>query len=113
MKNWSFIVIAGMVLITGACSETFLVYKGGKSYFLDGSSKTKYDLLCVSGDMNKILSDTHLKAETKDNLYKSNCSDERSIDKVRQLYSSLTVEQRKDIKRAFRMNGYDINKVAC
>jgi hypothetical protein len=113
MKSWLFIAIAGVVLMTGACSKTFLVYKDGKSYFLDGSAKSKYDLLCASGDMEKVLAETELETMTKDDLYKFSCSEESSNENLRQLYASLTVVQRKDIKKAFRKNGYEINKMAC
>lgn len=106
-------ILSGMMLILAACTDTFLVYKDGQGYFLEGDSQAKYDMLCVSGDMDKILADTHLDAVTKDNLNKYNCSEERSPEKVKQLFASLTVAQRKDIKSAFRKNGYEINKLAC
>ncbi len=111
MKTWFFITIAGMALLTGACSSEFLVYKDGRGYFLGSNSKAKYEMLCASGDLEKVLAATmHLSKEMKDALYKYNCSDERSGDKIKQLYASMTVEQRKDIKSAFRKNGYEINQ---
>ncbi len=110
MKTWSFISIAGMALLSGACSSEFLVYKDGRGYFLGSNSKAKYEMLCASGDLEKVLAATHLSKDMKDALYKYNCSAERSGDKVKQIYASMTPEQRKDIRNAFRNNGYEINQ---
>ncbi len=113
MKTWSLIHIAAMVLLTSACSSSFLVYKDGKGCFVGSGSNTKYDMLCASGDLEKVLAASHLSDELKDSLYKYNCSKERSTDKVKQLFASMTMEERKDIRSAFRANGYEINKMAC
>ena len=110
MKTWLFIIIAAMALAAGACSSTFMVSKGeGKRGYLGSNSKTMYDMLCVSGDLEKVLEATHLSKEMKDTFYKYNCSAERSSDKVKQLFLSMTCEERKDIKTAFKANGYSIN----
>jgi hypothetical protein len=109
MKIWILIILAGFAMIAGACSDTFLVYKQGKGYFLGSNSSGKYELLCASGDMEKVLADTHLSAEMKDSLYKYNCSAERSGEKIQEIYLSMNAEQRKDIRTAFKKNGYEIN----
>lgn len=114
MKTWFLLGIAGMVLITGACTPSFMVGKGEtKGGFLGSSTKAMYDMLCASGDLEKVLAATHLSKEMKDTFYKYNCSDERSSAKVKQLFASMTSEQRKDIKTAFKVNGYSINGGAC
>ncbi len=113
MKNWFLMSMLGMALLAGACSSTFLVYKDGRGSFVGSGSQTKYDLLCASGDMERVLADTHLATDMKDQIYKYNCSTERSSEKVKLIFASLTVDQRKDIKSAFRKNGYEINKMAC
>ncbi len=113
MKTWLFISIVGMALVAAACTSTFLVYKNGKAYFLGSNSKAKYTMLCASGDLEKVLAATHLSKDMKDALYKYNCSAERSGDKIKQVYASMTIEQRKDIKNAFKSNGYDINYIEC
>jgi len=114
MKTGFILVLAGMTLILASCTSSFLVYKDGRGYFVDGDSKAKYDMLCASGDMDKILAaTTHLGSVEKDSLNRYNCSAERSSEKVKQLFASFTVEQRKDLKCAFRKNGYEINKLAC
>jgi hypothetical protein len=112
MKSGFFITIAGMALLTSACSSSsdFLVFKQGRGYYLGSNSNAKYEMLCTSGEMDKVLAASNLSKEMKDSLYKYSCSEERSGEKVKQLYASMTVEQRKDIKNAFRINGYNINQ---
>lgn len=99
----------------GACtsSSTFLVSKNGTGYYLGNSSNAAYRLFCDSGDLQKILAGTQLPSETKDELYRSNCGPERSKERVKQIYASITPEQRKDLRLAFRNNGYDINYLPC
>ena len=70
-------------------------------------------MLCSSGDLMKVLEATLLSGEMKDAFYRDNCSAERSSDKVRQLFASMTSEQRKDIRTAFKKNGYSINGGSC
>lgn len=109
MKIWTFITFAGIAMIASACTDTFLVYKQGKGYFLGSDSSGKYELLCKSGDLEKVLGDTQLSKEMKDSLYKYNCSTERSGEKITQIYASMTSKERKDIRTAFKKNGYEIN----
>ena len=113
MKPSFFISIVGILLVCSACNPTFLVYKDGHGYYLGSNSNAKYDMLCKSGDFEKVLASTQLNKEMKDALYKYNCSDERSGDKVTQTFMSMTSDQRKDIRHAFRNNGYDINYMPC
>ena len=114
MKTWLFIGIAGMVLVAGACTPVFMVGKGEKrGGFLGSNSKAMYDMLCASGDLVKVLEATHLNKEMKDTIYQYNCSAERSSDKLKQLFVSMTPEQRKDVRTAFKKQGYSINGGAC
>jgi len=113
MKIRLFISMVVLAFGIGACTDTFMVYKDGYGYFVGSNSNAKYDMLCTSGDMEKVLATSHLSKETKDDLFKYSCSKERSGEKVKQIYASMTVDERKDIKRAFRTNGYEINYMAC
>jgi len=99
--------------LISACSSTMLVSKDGKGYFLGSGSNPLYRMLCESGDLKKVLADTRLPEETKEGLYKYNCSSERSGEKVKQIYASLTAAERKDLRLAFTRNGYDINYLPC
>ena len=114
MKTGLFMAIAGMVLVTGACAPMFLVGKGeGRGVFLGRDSKKVYDMMCTSGELNKVLASTHFNKEMKDAFYKYNCSEERSDKKLKKLYASMTREERKDIKNAFKVNGYSVNGGSC
>jgi hypothetical protein len=116
MKIWLFIVIAGMVLATGACAPMFMVGKCGsdaRGVWLGSKSKSTYELMCASGELEKVLAATHLSREMKDALYKSNCSAERSAKELRKVYGSMTRAERKDIKTAFKKFGYSINGGSC
>jgi hypothetical protein len=112
-STWIFISIMATALVAGGCAETFLVGKDGKGYFLGSTNQRTYDRLCASGDLEKVVADTQLSEEMKDELYRYNCSEDRSSDKVKKLYASMTKVQRKDIKNAFKANGYDINYLPC
>lgn len=114
MKKWFLTGIAGMLLFTAACTPAFMVGKGEKrGVFLVSNSQAKYDMLCASGDLEKVLGATHLSREMKDTFHHYNCSNERSSDKIRELFSAMTLEQRKDIKIAFKEMGYSINGGDC
>lgn len=113
MRTWFFVIIVVMALVTGACSSTFLVYKNGQGYYLGSDSQASFDLLCTSGEMERVLLATSLSKEKKDSLYQYTCSAERSGDKIKQIYASMTAGERKDIRHAFRKNGYEINHMLC
>jgi hypothetical protein len=112
MRTLLFMSIAAMALVINACTDTFLVHKNGRGVFLGSNMKAKYDVLCESGDIEKVLALSTLSKEMKDALYRYSCSSERSGEKVKQIYASMTSDERKDIKRAFRKNGYTINIMA-
>jgi hypothetical protein len=102
-----------MVLLAGACTSMPMVGKEGRGGFLGNNSKEMYDMLCTSGDLEKVLEATELSKETKDEFYRYNCSAERSSDKLKQLYASMTSEQRREVRNAFKQKGYSINAGSC
>jgi hypothetical protein len=107
------ICIAGMVLVAGACTSMPMVGKEGRGGFLGNNSKEMYEMLCTSGDLEKVLEATELSKETKDEFYRYNCSAELSSDKLKQLYASMTSEQRREVRNAFKQKGYSINAGSC
>jgi len=114
MKKTLFAGIAAVALVTGACSSsTFLVHKGGKAYYLGNESKTMEAMICDSGDLKKILSGTELTKQMKTDLYRYNCSAEKSGKQVKEIYALMTPGQRKGLRVAFKENGYDINYRPC
>ncbi|BCB95139.1 hypothetical protein JZK55_00610 [Dissulfurispira thermophila] len=105
-------MLLNIALVAG-CSDTFVVTKDGKSYFFGSNREGFYKMICESGDLDKILADTKLPQNIKDDLYKYNCTASQSRDKVKEIYSSMTPEQRRDLRLAFQLHGYDINLMAC
>lgn len=100
--------------ILGACASTFVASKDGKGYYLGSGSNAAYTMFCESGDLKKILGDASAIGQAmKEDLYRYNCGPERSHEKVKQLYAAMTAEQRKDLRLAFKRNGYDINIMRC
>jgi hypothetical protein len=89
------------------------VSKDGKGYYLGSSSNEAFTMFCGSGDLLKILADTQLSPEMKDDLYQYNCGPDRASGKVRQVYASLTPVLRKELRKSFRDHGYDINYMPC
>jgi len=113
MNKYLLMAVASVAVTATACTSTFLVSKGGKGYFWGSDSGAIYRMLCDSGDLKKILSDTRFSETMKNDLYRYNCSPDRSGDKVKQIYASMTPEQRKELRNAFKNNGYDINYLPC
>ena len=116
MKIQLVIITAVIAFLGSACSSgpIFMVSKGEeRGRFLGSNSKYVYEMLCSSGDLLKVLEATHLSREMKDSFYRYNCSAERSSDKLKQLYASMTPEQRKDIRTAFKEKGYSVNGGSC
>ena len=98
----------------GGCSSTFSIAKeGGRSYFFGSRDQGFYTMMCESGDLTRILNDTSLQVEIKNALYKGNCSADRSSEKVKEIYASLTAEQRKELRLAFKKHGYEVNYMMC
>jgi hypothetical protein len=102
------------LLALQACASTFVASKEGKGYYVGNSSNAAYRMFCESGDMQKILAaTTTLGQDKKDDLYGSNCGQDRSNGRVREVYASMTPEQRRDLRQAFKKSGYDINAMRC
>lgn len=113
MKKRYTAILAAVFMAVG-CSSTFVASKDGKGYYLGSGSDAAYKMFCESGDLKKILSDTtRLPQSLQDELYRYNCGTERSNKKIKETYASMTPEQRKDLRQAFKVNGYDINAMRC
>ena len=100
-------------LFVSGCASTFVASKDGKGYYLGNGSDAAYRLFCETGDLKKILLDSQLPQEMQNDLYNSNCGTDRSRDKVKQVYASMTPIQRKSLRVAFKHSGYDINIMRC
>lgn len=97
-------------LLAVSCSSTLQASKAGRAFTL--GSGTGYEALCASGDLQRVLLDSALAPELKADLTQYLCSGERSPEKARHLYSSMTDGQQKDLLRSFKRQGYDLS-TAC
>jgi hypothetical protein len=120
MKNGKGVVVFLLMgillaaLFAGGCTDTFVVTKDGKSYFFGSKREGFQKMLCDSGDLKTILADTKLPSNIKDNLYRFNCvAAEQSKEKVKEIYTSMMPEQRRDLRLTFQKHGYDINYMEC
>ncbi len=113
MRVTLILAIAMLAGLGGCSSSTFLASKEGKGYYVGSGSTAAYEMFCASGDLKKILADTTLPQEARDNLLDATCGEKRSGARVKELYADMSPEQRKDLRQAFRRNGYDINYLPC
>jgi hypothetical protein len=70
-------------------------------------------MICTSGDLEHVLSETTIPDDLKNEFYRYNCTDEQSKEKLVAIYTFLTPEEKEQLKRAFRQRGYEINYVPC
>ena len=107
------VVVVAALLMGGCTSTTFMISKGERSYYLGRKSSALYDMLCASGDLRRVLAETTIAMELKEDFYRYNCTDDVSREKVLSVYVFFTPEEKKELKSAFRRHGYDINSVNC
>ncbi len=108
MRPGSLTCITILFLIIAACASTLRVSKQGQAFTL-GSNGAGHTMLCESGDLQRVLRGTTLTPELKHALTQCLCSRERSPEKAEHLYSSMTDEQQKDLRQAFKRYGYDLS----
>ncbi len=105
--------IAAAFILWGCAATTFIISKDGRAYYLGTKSKILNAMLCRSGDLQKILSETSIPEHLKKEFYRYNCTEEQSKEKVVAIYTFFTPEEKEELKSAFRRHGYDINYVPC
>jgi len=101
------------LVLAGCAPGTFIVSNGIKAYYFGSESKGAYKMLCESGELKKVLRDADLPEEVRKDFYAYACSEERSNKKVISLYTFLTPEEKKSLKRSFIRHDYTINSVPC
>ncbi|MDA8084122.1 MAG: hypothetical protein M0024_10745 [Nitrospiraceae bacterium] len=115
MRLWFRILVVCMlaVVFAGCGPTTFIISKGTRAYYLGRKSDSLYEMLCRSGDLEQILSETTMPDNLKKDLYRYTCTEERSKEKVVALYNFLSPEEKKNFQDAFRRHDYTINYVPC
>ncbi len=102
-----------LALLINGCSSTFILYKEGKGYYFGSERKELNTMLCERGDLKRVLERISLiTSEKKELFYRYTCLEPDRV-KIRELFSTLTEDERKELKGSFRKEGYDINLVPC
>ena len=74
----SYQILVGGFLITlllaGCAATTFIISKDGRAYYLGTKSKSLSAMVCTSGDLEHILSETSIPDNLKDEFYRYNCT---------------------------------------
>lgn len=107
-------LLTGAVLLSGCSSQNFLVYKDAKHFYVTSKGNELRQVLCESGDLARITKDATLPVNIQKDLYESICAEktEKVKERVLAALESMTKEQRKSLKAAFQLNGYQINTIA-
>jgi hypothetical protein len=101
------LLLAVLIPING-CASTFLVSKDCNTYYFGSTQEKLYNMLCSSGDLEKVLNSADLPPLYRDSLYRFQCVD-RSHDGVVRIYTDLSSDQKDRLKDAFKEHGYEIN----
>ena len=113
MKRDLLYLVVFSFILTGCAPSTFIVSNGIRSNYFGSESKGAYRMLCSSGDLKKVLRRAELPEEIKEDIYEYACTEHRSNKKMISLYTFLTPEEKKSLKRAFVRHGYTVNSVPC
>ncbi len=109
----TYVAIVVLALLTGGCSSNnFMIYKDAKHFYVTSNGPELKRVLCDSGDMDKIASDSKLPNAIQNELKDSICASKKVKERLMASLDGMTKEQRAALKVAFRRNGYDINVVA-
>ncbi len=103
-------IIAAAFMAGGCASHNFLVYKDGSNFFITQDLAVRQQLLCDSGDIDRVITDSGLSSSLQLRIKAAICSTTRAKKDMRQILEEMTYEQLNALKNAFRKAGYEINK---
>jgi len=107
------VILAFLAALTAGCGNAnFLVYKDAKHFYLTSNGEALKKVLCESGDINRILSDSRLPEAMQKDLHEGICSSNKVKERLLAILEDMTPEQRSALKLAFQTNGYEINTIA-
>jgi len=107
------LITLSLTVLYSCVPSTFLISKNGRAYYFGRESDRLQAILCESGDLEKILSGADLPERIKNDLFKYNCSEERSEEKVIATVLFMTPVEKKSLQRSFIEHDYTINYVPC
>lgn len=106
------VIMVLALLVSGCGTRTFMVYKDGNNFFITRDCAARQQVLCDSGDVDRIVVSSGLPGPLQLRLKEALCSRDRAKNDMRDLLEELTDEQLSSLKKAFGMAGYEINKPA-
>ena len=113
MRALRYVVVAMMPLMAAGCTSTnFLVYKNSKHFYITSNGRELKQVLCDSGDMDRVNQSSRLPDPLQKELKEEICSSGKVRERLMATLDRMTKEQRSALKQAFRDNGYDINVIA-
>lgn len=98
--------------LAGCSSGNFMVRKENVSFFITSDRPELRLVLCDSGDMERIATDSHLQETLQQTLKEKICAVHKNRKDLKALLASLDKDQLEAFLDAFRKNGYEINRAA-
>ena len=106
-------VVLLFVLLAGGCAgRNFVLYKDGNSFYLTSDCARRKQVLCDSGDFDRVVADSKLTAQVREELKTGVCGAGGGREAVLALLGRMSGAEYSAFLDAFRRNGYEINKVA-
>ena len=104
------IIMALSLMASGCATRTFMVYKDGYNFFITRDCAERHQLLCDSGDIDRIAASSGLPDPLPSRLVTAICATDRARNDMRYILEGLTEAQLSSLKNAFVTSGYEINK---
>jgi len=105
-------ILVGVLVVGGCSTGNFIVYKNGSSFYISSDCPERQRVLCDSGDINKVVTDSKLPDSLQKELKDGMCASGTAGKPLAKTLERMTKEQRTALKDSFLDNGYEINKIA-
>jgi hypothetical protein len=114
MKNfYPLLILFIFPLLISSCSPGFTIYKKGVPYHFESKRKGLYKMFCASGDLKTILAGAEkIPQKTREKFFYFNCV-QPDASRVQELFSGMSVEERKDLRASYRREGYTLSYFPC
>lgn len=100
-----------VALMAGGChSNNFMVYKDGSNFYITNNCPELKQILCNSGDIDRIMNDSNLPSSLQVELKDGICASGKATKHIGATLEGMTNGQISALKDAFRKNGYEINR---
>lgn len=110
-KKWICTALIVVVLMAGGCrSNNFMVYKDGSNFYITSDRPELKQILCYSGDIDRIMTVSNLPSSLQVELKDGICASGKATKHIVATLEGMTNGQISALKDAFRKNGYEINR---